>query len=63
VALELDSRGVHGTPRRFESDRQRDRILVAEGWRTIRITWLQLQEEPGAIVEDLRLALASALYP
>ena len=63
VALELDSRGVHGTPKRFESDRQRDRILVAEGWRTMRITWLQLQEEPGAIVEDLRLALASALYP
>ncbi|HWT90270.1 MAG TPA: hypothetical protein VN179_04065 [Solirubrobacterales bacterium] len=63
VALELDSRGVHGTPKRFESDRQRDRILVAEGWRTMRITWQQLQEKPGAIVEDMRLALGSALYP
>lgn len=59
VALELDSRGIHGTHKKFESDRQRDRILVAEGWRTMRITWRQLQEEPEAIAEDLR----SALYP
>lgn len=63
MAVELDGRGVHGTPKRFESDRQRDRILVAEGWRTMRITWRQLQEEPLEVVEDLRLALGPALYP
>jgi hypothetical protein len=57
VAVELDGRGVHGTKKRFESDRQRDRILVAEGWRTMRITWRQLQEEPDAIAADLELAL------
>jgi very-short-patch-repair endonuclease len=57
VALELDSRSVHATPRNFESDRQRDRILLAEGWRTARVTWWQLQEEPEAIAADLHLAL------
>jgi very-short-patch-repair endonuclease len=57
VAVELDSRGVHGTRKRFETDRQRDRILVAEGWKTMRITWRQLREEPDAIAADLRLAL------
>ena len=57
LAAELDSRGVHGTKKRFESDRQRDRILVAEGWKTMRVTWLQLQEEPAEIAADLRLAL------
>lgn len=57
VALELDSRGVHGTPKKFESDRQRDRILVAEGWRAMRVTWRQLRDEPEAIVADLRWAL------
>jgi hypothetical protein len=31
VAVELDSRGVHGTNRNFEGDKQRDRILLAEG--------------------------------
>jgi very-short-patch-repair endonuclease len=56
-AVELDSRSVHGTTKRFETDRQRDRILVAEGWKTMRITWQQLQEEPEEIAADLRLAL------
>ncbi len=56
-AVELDSRDIHGTRKRFESDRQRDRILVAEGWRAMRITWRQLQEEPKEIVRDLKLAL------
>ncbi|HEV2790666.1 MAG TPA: hypothetical protein VGV69_05155 [Solirubrobacterales bacterium] len=60
VALELDSRTVHATPKKFESDRQRDRILIAEGWRTMRVTWLQLRREPGAIVADLRSALGLA---
>jgi len=57
VVVELDSRSVHGTRKRFESDRQRDRILVAEGWKTVHITWRQLQEEPEAIVADLKAAL------
>lgn len=57
LAVELDSRSVHGTKKRFESDRQRDRILIAEGWRTMHVTWRQLQEEPEGIVADLRLAL------
>jgi very-short-patch-repair endonuclease len=54
VAVELDSRMVHGTDKGFESDRQRDRILLAEGWRTARVTWLQLRDEPESIVADLR---------
>lgn len=58
-AVELDSRSIHGTRKRFESDRLRDRILVAEGWRTMRITWWQLQDEREAIAEDLKLALES----
>lgn len=57
VAAELDSREIHGTRKKFESDRLRDRILVAEGWRTMRITWRQLHEEAEEIVADLRLAL------
>jgi very-short-patch-repair endonuclease len=57
VAVELDSRSVHGTNKNFESDRQRDRILVAEGWRTMRVTWRQLQDESDAVAADLRLAL------
>ncbi|HET7590400.1 MAG TPA: type IV toxin-antitoxin system AbiEi family antitoxin domain-containing protein [Solirubrobacterales bacterium] len=61
VAVELDSRGVHGTVRRFESDRQRDRILVAEGYRTMRITWRQLREERDDVMADLKAALEQTL--
>jgi very-short-patch-repair endonuclease len=57
VTVELDSRSVHGTPRNFESDRLRDRLLVTEGYRTIHVTWLQLKNEPAAIVADLQMAL------
>ncbi len=60
-AVELDSRSIHGTRKRFESDRQRDRILVAEGWKTMRITWRQLREEPDEIVADMRSALEQPL--
>jgi very-short-patch-repair endonuclease len=61
VAVELDSRSVHGTKKRFESDRQRDQILAAEGYRTVHVTWRQLQKEPGEIVADLRMALERTL--
>jgi very-short-patch-repair endonuclease len=57
LVVELDGRAVHGTPRAFESDRQRDRILLAEGWRWARVTWRQLLDEPAAVAEDLRAAL------
>ena len=63
VAVELDGRGIHGTRKKFESDRQRDRILVAEGWRTMRVTWRQLREEPAAIAEDLKKALGQGHHP
>ena len=57
VAVELDSRSVHGTNEHFESDKQRDRILLAEGWRTVRVTWQQLRDERDEVAADLRLAL------
>jgi very-short-patch-repair endonuclease len=63
VAVELDSRSVHGTKKRFESDRQRDRILVAEGWRTMHVTWRALHEEPAEIIADLKAALGQGHHP
>ena len=54
VAVELDGRAVHGTGRAFETDRERDRILLAEGWSPMRVTWWQLHDEPESIIDDLR---------
>jgi REase_MTES_1575 len=63
LAIELDGRAAHGTAAAFESDRERDRILQAEGWRTARITWRQLRDDPEAVAADLRSMLAIAHYP
>jgi very-short-patch-repair endonuclease len=54
LIVELDGGAAHGTQRAFESDRQRDRMLLVEGWRSTRITWRQLRDEPAAIAADLR---------
>lgn len=57
LIVELDGRATHGTTRAFERDRERDRLLVAEGWRVMRVTWRQLHRTPGAVLADLRRAL------
>lgn len=57
LMVELDGREVHATDEAFEDDRERDRILLAEGWRTARVTWRQLLHQPDEVVADLRQAL------
>jgi len=59
LLVELDGREAHGTEEAFESDRQRDRILLAEDWRSMRITWRQLRVERAEIAADLRALLKS----
>lgn len=54
LLVELDGRDVHRTDKAFESDRQRDRILLVEGWRSTRITWRQLRDERAELAADLR---------
>jgi very-short-patch-repair endonuclease len=60
LIIELDGRAVHGTGRAFEKDRERDRVMQAEGWRVARITWRQLRDEAPAVVADLRRMLATS---
>ena len=60
VIVELDGRATHDTRAAFESDRARDRILQAAGFRVIRITWRQLHDSPAAVAADLRALLRLA---
>jgi very-short-patch-repair endonuclease len=57
LIAELDGRAAHGTDRAFEGDRRRGRILLAEGWRSMHVTWRQLRDEPEVIAADLRKLL------
>ncbi|HEX4464561.1 MAG TPA: DUF559 domain-containing protein [Solirubrobacterales bacterium] len=57
LIVELDGRFVHGTWRTSERDRERDRLLIADGWRVVRVTWRQLRDDAPAVVADLRRLL------
>lgn len=57
LIVELDGGSVHGTWRTSERDRARDRLLVADGWRVVRITWRQLRDDAPSVLADLRRLL------
>ena len=57
LVVEFDGWTHHGTRGAFENDRKRDQELAAAGWRTMRITWRQLTQEPEALVARLARAL------
>lgn len=57
LIVELDGRESHGTELAFERDRERDRLLLVEGWRVTRITWRQLRDDAPAVIADLHSLL------
>lgn len=57
LIVELDGRVVHGTNLAFEKDRERDRLLLVDGWRVTRITWRQLRDDAPGVIADLRRLL------
>jgi hypothetical protein len=61
VAIELDGAAAHGTDRAFHKDRERDRILTAEGYITSRITWDHIHLTPAEVASDLQRILTP--YP
>jgi very-short-patch-repair endonuclease len=63
LAVELDGRATHGTKKASESDRERDRILLVEGWQSMRITWRQLHDDAPALAVDLRQLLRDRRLP
>jgi hypothetical protein len=59
LVVELDSREHHMVAAAFEADRERDRLLVAAGWRAARVTWRQLHDDPRRLARDLTSALVA----
>ena len=59
LLVEIDGFATHGTRKSFEEDRLRDQVLIAKGWRVLRITWRQLTSEPIAVATRLATALAA----
>ena len=59
LVVEFDGFQFHRSRAAFESDRRRDAKLVAAGYRVIRVTWLQLQHEPYAVIARIAQALVA----
>jgi very-short-patch-repair endonuclease len=57
LIVEVDGSEIHGTRAAFERDRQRDRLLVLEGWHVVRFTWRQVVRRPGDVADTLRRLL------
>jgi very-short-patch-repair endonuclease len=60
LAIETDGEQTHGTRAAFQRDRWRDQILVAGGYRTARVTWKQVRDEPTAVVNRIARMLRAA---
>jgi len=63
VAVETDGWGTHGRRAAFEDDRAKDAMLLAAGWRVLRVTWRRLAREPLLVAAQLAAVLAQATAP
>ncbi len=57
LIVETDGAKTHRTLAAFHRDRWRDQILAAAGYRTVRITWSQLEDELSATLERIEQTL------
>jgi very-short-patch-repair endonuclease len=60
VIVETDGWGTHGRRAAFEDDRAKDAMLLAAGWRVLRVTWRRLVREPLLVAAQLAAVLAHA---
>jgi len=58
VAVEYDGHW-HGDPDQLHRDRKRLNLLAAEGWAVLHVTSQRLQRDMGAVIREVRAALAA----
>lgn len=59
LIVELDGRAAHDTTSRFDSDRERDRLLALASFAVIRVTWTHLTTRPHRLAADLEELIAT----
>ncbi len=57
LIAELDGRAGHDTRRGFQDDRDRDSLLAAHGYRTLRFTWWDVSRRPAIVADRVRRVL------
>jgi very-short-patch-repair endonuclease len=58
LVLEIDGRAFHSDERAFQRDRSRQNRLIAQGYRVLRFTWVDVVRRPAEVVAAIRNALA-----
>ncbi len=59
LLIELDGRVWHSSAADRERDRKKDERAADAGWRTVRITWVDVHDSPGQVVEWLEIKRAA----
>jgi very-short-patch-repair endonuclease len=63
LVVEVDGRKWHIGKRAFSEDRRRDRKLVRAGWRVVRFTEDQVEQDPAAVAAELSELLRDGPWP
>lgn len=58
LGIEADGFRFHSGPEDFQRDRERSNVLTLMGWRILRVTWDDLVNRPGKVIEHIRISLA-----
>jgi very-short-patch-repair endonuclease len=59
LLIELDGRLWHTSAADRERDRAKDERAAAQGWRTERITWIDVHDTPARVIERLGVRRAA----
>jgi hypothetical protein len=53
LVVETDGEETHRTPEAFQRDRRRDQVLASAGYMHARVTWRQMEVEPGEVLSRI----------
>jgi very-short-patch-repair endonuclease len=59
LILETDGNQFHHTPRQIARDRRKEADLVRAGYRVLRATWDQVEQEPLSVALMVQAALSA----
>ena len=57
LIVEFDGMRFHASPDQRRADAERERNLVLAGWRVLRFTWLDVDQQPQKVAEAIQQAL------
>lgn len=60
IDIEIDGFAFHSDAEAFQHDRERQNVLIANGWTVLRFTWHDLTNRPQWVLAQIRAAIRQA---